>query len=90
MNYKYIGKEEWLVELQKTLKYELKPFFDAKIKIITNSPVKYLKTKNKIKTIYDNDTQKFIDYIDNRIYEIKEIYKQTLISKGLVVEVEDE
>ena len=89
MKYKYTGTEEQLIENQKMLNEKLKPFLEAKIKIIEISMPNYFINASKIESIYDKETQKQLDIIDNEIYNIKETHKKELILKGLVEEQND-
>lgn len=89
MKYKYLGTEEQLIENQKMLNEKLKPFLEAKIKIIQNSIPMYIMHATETETIYNKETQQLLDTIDNEIYNIKETHKNDLMEKYLV-EVEDD
>ena len=88
MSYKYTGTEEQLIASQKLLNEQLKPLLEIKIKIIETSIPKFFINASKIETIYDKETQKKLDIINNEIYNIKETHKKELILKGLL-EVSD-
>lgn len=91
MEYEYIGNEEQLIEIQKMLNEELKPLFNEKIRMLQNSIPIYLLNKDKdgVEVIYDEKTQQYLNFIDDNIENIKEMYRQKLISKKLIREIKE-
>lgn len=89
MEYEYIGNEKQLIEIQKILNEELKPLLNEKIRILQSSIPIYLLNKNidEVEVIYNEKTQQYLNLIEDNIENIKERYRQKLISKKLIKEI---